>query len=600
MNPLTRNILIVGITVIVLTLVAGVYSWVLPVESKISDLKRQIDTKIVERREALKAMQLIEASSSVLKDRMAALGEFDLRKEEQPASVLDGRANAALIKLSSILEEASLSVVSIDPVPKSLEDISLASGTPPVASIVSTNYSVHVQGNYTYMLAALAQFDSLPPTLEVEGYKLKYLEKDGLAARCDLTIDLAFKFLTPPSTGTVNPNEKTGFDELFEDIRRNARQSWLPAEPVAWLGRAKFWLMPPAMAAEVRGARSEALRRLKTEPDRPGVRLKRGPRGSSGQERLRRVPVRVVTERLRPVKAEPVVALAPLLVSQGIRSGWGLPLGALPPAAPATGDGSASPSLAQGNGRPGTAGRPERPPGAATGVKKRNGLVIGKAEPFWPIIEASDDIDMINVPSASAPLGFITRPAAPILPPSLRVNGQAIYTPTPAPTIFAVVATPKPLPTPKPAQAIIVRGIVMVGDRSRAIIVMDGVTRRVSEGDLVAAGLRVRTIDRSGVVFDGEGGPVRRELSRTWNPVSGMPETQGGLAPALVDPGARGGGLPGGLPQGALQPGSGVAPLAGAVPGTLPMGLPNPAAQVPAGPAGMPPPLPVPGNPGRP
>ncbi|MEB3236322.1 MAG: hypothetical protein VKO64_01695 [Candidatus Sericytochromatia bacterium] len=598
MNPLTRNILIVGVILIVAMLGAGIVTWVMPVESKISDLKRQIDTKIVERREALKAMQLIEASSSALKSRMAEMGEFDLRKEDQPANALDGRANAALIKLSSILEEASLSVLAITPVPKSMDDIALSTGSPPVASVVSTNYTVHVQGNYTYMLEALSKFDTLPPTLEVEGYRLKYIEKDGLAARCDLELDLAFKFLTPPSTGSVNPNADTGFDELFRDIREkgNQQQGLLPE---GGLGLVLDWLMPPALAAEHSGLARTAAR------GRKAVRARPGP-SSRASDHLRPVRVTQVRERLVPVQAGPVVALAPILARASVRAGWGLPLGALPGAASST-DSATGSVPASGSAVPGAGGktlpgaRGKALPGglaaAPSGSRKKDGLVIGKAEPFWPIIEASDDIDLINVPSASAPMGFVTRPAAPILPPSLRVNGQIFATPTPSPTPLLVVATPRPLPTIRPVNTIVVRGIVMVGSQSRAIVVMDGITRRVMEGDYVAAGLRVKAIDRSGVVFDGPGGAVRRELSRTWNPTAGGGETQGGIQGAA----SRGGspvGLPGSMPGGgggALPAGVNL-PQGGQLP-AMPLGLPNPA-QLPPGTVSQPPPLPAQQNSG--
>ncbi|MBM3259737.1 MAG: hypothetical protein FJY99_08335 [Candidatus Sericytochromatia bacterium] len=604
MNPLTRNILFVGVILILAMLGAGIVTWVMPLESKISDMKKQIDTKIVERREALKSMQLIEASSSALKSRMAEMGEFDLRKEEQPANALDGRANAALIKLSSIMEEASLSVLAISPVPKSMDDIALATGSPPVASVINTNYTVHVQGNYTFMLEALAKFDTLPPTLEVEGYRLKYIEKDGLAARCDLELDLAFKFLTPPSTGAINPSEQSGFDELFQDIRQKAeeKQGWLPDDPAASV---LAWLVPPAMAAE---QPATSLRRPRAVARAGAVRkaLARKPVGSvtavaaKDGERLRPVQVHRVRERLVPVEAGPVVALAPILARASVRSGWGLPLGALPGAATATDSASGSTTAsasalpgAAGRGLPGAKGRtlPGGLAAAPSGSRKKDGLVIGKAEPFWPIIEASDDVDLINVPSASAPMGFVTRPAAPILPPSLRVNGQAIETPTPSPTAILVVATPKPLPTIRPVNTIVVRGIVMVGSQSRAIVVMDGMTRRVREGDFVAAGIKVRTIDRSGVVFDGPGGAVRRELSRTWNPTSSGSDTQGGLQM----PGARAGTLPVAGAGAGLAPGVAL-PQGGQLP-VMPLGLPNPAQLLP-GAVSQPPPLPVPQNPG--
>lgn len=599
MNPLTRNILIVGVFLIVAMLGAGIVTWVMPVESKISDLKRQIDTKIVERREALKAMQLIEASSSALKSRMAEMGEFDLRKEDQPANALDGRANAALIKLSSILEEASLSVLAITPVPKSMEDIALSTGSPPVASVINTNYTVHVQGNYTYMLEALSKFDTLPPTLEVEGYRLKYIEKDGLAARCDLELDLAFKFLTPPSTGSVNPNADTGFDELFQDIREKGTQQQ-GVLPDGGLALVLDWLMPPAMAAE-HAHRAGIAARGRKAVGRKAVRARPVP-SSRASEHLKPVRVTQVRERLVPVQAGPVVALAPILARASVRAGWGLPLGALPGAASAT-DSATGSVPASGSALPGAAGktlpgaRGKALPGglaaAPSGSRKKDGLVIGKAEPFWPIIEASDDIDLINVPSASAPMGFVTRPAAPILPPSLRVNGQTFATPTPSPTPIVVVATPRPLPTIRPVNTILVRGIVMVGSQSRAIVIMDGITRRVMEGDYVAAGIRVKAIDRSGVVFDGPGGAVRRELSRTWNPTTGAGETQGGMQGS----GTRGGspvGLPGGT-SGALPAGVNV-PQGGQLP-VMPLGLPNPA-QLPPGTVSQPPPLPAPQNSG--
>jgi hypothetical protein len=158
-----------------------------------------------------------------------------------------------------------------------------------------------------------------------------------------------------------------------------------------------------------------------------------------------------------------------------------------------------------------------------------------------------------------------------------------------------VVATPKPLPTIRPVNTIVVRGIVMVGNQSRAIVVMDGMTRRVMEGDYVAAGIKVRTIDRSGVIFDGPGGAVRRELTRTWNPTSSGSDTQGGLQVQ----GGRSGALPGaGAASGAgpgLAPGVAL-PQGGQLP-SMPLGLPNPAQLLP-GAVSQPPPLPAPQNPG--
>lgn len=197
MNPLVRNILIIGTVLVLVSLIGGFALWVLPVEAQIAQLNQQLEQEKGNREAAKKALEQMEASTSVIRQQLDTLALFDLREEQDPENVLQTRSNSQLIQVSKILEEASVSVSELN-LDRS-ENVPIgASGSTPIASVQKQHFRLHATGFYRDFLAAFDRLKRLPPTVAVNNYTVTYAQKVGNQAKVDVQMDVSFNFLMKP------------------------------------------------------------------------------------------------------------------------------------------------------------------------------------------------------------------------------------------------------------------------------------------------------------------------------------------------------------------------------------------------------------------
>lgn len=149
-----------------------------------------------------------------------------------------------------------------------------------------------------------------------------------------------------------------------------------------------------------------------------------------------------------------------------------------------------------------------------------NHMAIGRAEPFWPIIDATDSASLA---------AWEARQRAKALASGAKGDLLAL-----AP------------PTPPPLHDIQVLGIVQIGRLSAAMIRVDGQPDRVSQGSEIGTDYQVRSIGSDFVMIDTPGGLRRYDLLRTWQvPTPPSPPKPGSRAPRpAAAPGPQGAAVP--------------------------------------------------------
>lgn len=271
MNPLTRNILIGGMLFVLMALIGGFALWVMPVESQISTLTTQLEQSKGDKLRSETALKTLEASNGIIQQQLEQLALFDLRNEDHPENLLESRSNFGLIALSEIFQRASISIIALQPVKPENWPLSMASGSPPIASVQKQKFFIHATGLYKNVLIAMEGLRKLPPTVSMSKYTIKYVEKKGVEAKVDLTMDLSFNFLTKPSTASADGGSSgSAFDQMMKNLggksglapdagprvgslkKGNAAFSEVAPAWRAALSRIAEWLDPPALAATAR------------------------------------------------------------------------------------------------------------------------------------------------------------------------------------------------------------------------------------------------------------------------------------------------------------------------------------------------------------
>ncbi len=263
MNPLVRNILIFGTVAVLVALIGGFALWVLPVESQIAQLSTQLEQAKNDRDRAKTALTALEASTSVIRQQLDTLALYDLREEQDPENVLQTRSNSQLIQVSKILEEAAVSVSELNLESSEIVPISAASGSTAIASVQKQHFKLHATGFYRNFLDAFERLKKLPPTVAVNNYSLRFVEKAGAQAKLDVTMDVSFNFLMKPVAGSGAGG--TGGGSAFEQMMQKLQ------------GKGGFLLerilkvadlfVPPAYAAT--GRLEVTSRAVRVVPDEP-------------------------------------------------------------------------------------------------------------------------------------------------------------------------------------------------------------------------------------------------------------------------------------------------------------------------------------------
>ncbi|MBM3268773.1 MAG: hypothetical protein FJZ01_14120 [Candidatus Sericytochromatia bacterium] len=502
MNPLVRNILIIGTILILASLGGGFVLWVIPVEAQIQKLSSELESAKNDKMRADTAIKALEASNTVIREQLDQLALYDLREEPDPQSVLQTRSNSQLIMVSRILEDASISVSDLNLIKSENVPIG-ASGSTPIASVQKQHFKLRGSSLYRDFLHALGKMQELPPTVAINNYQLGYIAKVGSQARVDVDLDFSFNFLMKPPTSAPGGaggggSANSAFEQMMKSL--GGAGSFLP-EVLQHAARIRDWLDPPALAAT--------------------GRLSSGP---SGIRVLADGPVGFRTFRLADGRV--VVDMPGLEVThkQVVRVGRG---------------GVRAARLAQFSKRP-LVGRLvlDTVRGGIHPRKVRNGVIValpqGGAGRTVVARPAGTPAPLGQAPLGQAPLGQATlgRPATPVVLPTEN-QGPAVRA-TPMPEAYPVpVAAARPAPAPDPeAGETFIRRVQV---------------RTPAETDVRRIEVRPDTRDIIVAV--------------QWAPPSGM--GSGGAPPPAGAPGAAPGGPPPGVVPGGPPPG---APPVGAPP----------------------------------
>ena len=121
-------------------------------------------------------------------------------------------------------------------------------------------------------------------------------------------------------------------------------------------------------------------------------------------------------------------------------------------------------------------------------------VALGRAEPFLPIIDATDDASLQRWEEEQRAKAARAAKAAGLL------------------------LGPPPVPTPPPHHDIQILGILQIGPSSEAMVRIDGVPAQVGVGSQIGTGYTVRSISSNFCLIDTPSGLRRYDLTRTWQP----------------------------------------------------------------------------------
>ncbi len=256
----TEKLLIAGAILLALAVPAGVHLLgVKAVEGDLTRLRQQIDLAMRDRDSSDRLLSLRQQEWQKLTIEIDRLRLFDLRKEERFETVMINRSNLGLIALSEIFEKNGIAIDALEPQESGFRQVLIAEA--PQAGVVSRRYVLQARGPYQSLLKVYDALKTLPPTLEVSGYEVAYLDSSAQRAMVSLKLDLAFNYLlTPEQLAQAQAAEQAPAASPTPPISLTPDQAWKVV---------LNWLMPPAWA------QSPAPEKLYTIPVRKTPQLGR-------------------------------------------------------------------------------------------------------------------------------------------------------------------------------------------------------------------------------------------------------------------------------------------------------------------------------------
>ncbi len=235
----TEKILIAVALVLALAVPAGIhFMGVKAAEGNLTRLRQQIDQAMRDRDSSDRLLSLRQQEWQKVTTEIERLRLFDLRKEERYETVMINRSNLGLIALSEIFEKNGIAIDALEPQPSEYKQVMIAEA--PQAGVARRRYVLLARGPYQSLLKVYDALKTLPPTLEVSGYEVSYLDSSAQRATVSLKLDLAFNYLlTPEQLNQAQAAEQTPGAAPPPPI------SWHPGE--AWKV-VMDWVMPPAWA----------------------------------------------------------------------------------------------------------------------------------------------------------------------------------------------------------------------------------------------------------------------------------------------------------------------------------------------------------------
>ncbi len=256
----TEKILIAVSLVLALAVPAGVhFLGVRAAEGNLVRLRQQIDNAMRDRDSSDRLLSLRQQEWQKVTNEIDRLRLFDLRKEERYETVMINRSNLGLIALSEIFEKNGIAIDALEPQPNEYKPVLIAEA--PAAGVARRRYVLVARGPYQSLLKVYDSLKTLPPTLEISGYEVAYLDAVGQRASVSLKLELAFNYLLTP-------------EQLAQAQAAEQSPEATPTPPISWhpgetLKVVVDWLMPPAWA------QSPAPEKLYTIPVRKTPQLGR-------------------------------------------------------------------------------------------------------------------------------------------------------------------------------------------------------------------------------------------------------------------------------------------------------------------------------------
>lgn len=246
----TEKILIAVAVVLALAVPTGIHVMgVKAAEGNLVRLRQQIDQAMRDRDSSDRLLSLRQQEWQKVTSEIEALRLFDLRKEERYETVMINRSNLGLIALSEIFEKNGIAIDALEPQPSEYKQVMIAEA--PQAGVARRRYVLLARGPYQSLLKVYDALKTLPPTLEVSGYEVAYLDSSAQRATVSLKLDLAFNYLMTP-------------EQLAQAQAAEQTPGAVPTPPISWHPGEAFkvvvdWLMPPAWAQTPPPAKSEKL-----------------------------------------------------------------------------------------------------------------------------------------------------------------------------------------------------------------------------------------------------------------------------------------------------------------------------------------------------
>lgn len=256
----TEKILIASALALALLLPAGIHLLgVRPAEGNLTRLRQQIDQAMRDRDSSDRLLSLRQQEWQAITSEIDRLRLFDLRKEERFETVMLTRSNLGLIALSEIFEKNGIAIDALEPQASEFRQVLIAEA--PQAGVARRRYVLLARGPYQSLLTVYDALKTLPPTLEISGYEVSYLDAIGQRATVSLKLELAFNYLMTP-------------EQLTQAQAAEQSTEASPTPPISWqpmeaLRLALDWLMPAAWA------QTPAPEKLYTIPARKSPQLGR-------------------------------------------------------------------------------------------------------------------------------------------------------------------------------------------------------------------------------------------------------------------------------------------------------------------------------------
>lgn len=279
-------VLVAAACLLVLMAAAGwtYFQQVRPAQARVAALKAQLASLQAQQQQKLFQSQLFQARRQLLAREIARLSLFDLRNATNPTSALSFRTNLSLIALTQIFTKHDIALQQLTPTeapaatasaPAQQPSTPLFGGNPNASQAAApvfqkVGFQFEAAGLYPDLVGAFEGLRELPPTIQVNGYDVRYLDRSGDHARMRATLDLSLDFLGSAGQAVQQDLSSPGLSLEAVPAAASGSVSALPAAAVhvaeAVLGPVLAWCCPAADAAPLHADRMRgrvlALRRI--------------------------------------------------------------------------------------------------------------------------------------------------------------------------------------------------------------------------------------------------------------------------------------------------------------------------------------------------